>query len=90
MSESVHQGSRITCVFTHDYLVTFRQPASVEYHACRSQLWMTALWHLSSLSVPKGQFSRGMPVWVKNAENVRELLRLDCSWQGRQSGICCH
>lgn len=43
---------------------------------------MTALWLFPALSVPKGQFSWGMPVWAKNSENVKELLRLNRSVQG--------
>lgn len=47
-----------------------------------SCFWVTALWLSPSLSVSKGQVSRGMPVWAKNAENVEESLRLDRRVQG--------
>lgn len=50
-------------------------------------LWVTALWLFPSLSVSKGQVSRSMPLWAKNAENEEELLRLDQRVQGAGTGI---
>lgn len=49
MSESLHQRSLITCIPTG---VSSRLAASVKYQACRSRIWMTALWLFPSPLVP--------------------------------------